>query len=123
MTNTIAPPSLLTPLVSSAAMRAVLDDRARLQRMLNFEVARSRGRLRRVRREALALQFGGVGGTLAELGERGLVISERLAALLDLPLPDAPWHGHSDRLAEVAAAIAILTGTCGKIARDFTLLM
>ena len=30
------------------------------------------------------------------------------AALLDLPLPDAPWHGHSDRLAEVAAALGIL---------------
>jgi 3-carboxy-cis,cis-muconate cycloisomerase len=263
MTNTIASPSLLTPLISSAAMRAVLDDRARLQRMLNFEVAlaraeaavgvvpasiteriaeacraerydiaalatqaiaagniaiplvkaltaevakanaeaaryvhwgatsqdvidtalvldlrdgidalvadlnraidgfsalagrhrrnaavartflqhalpmpfglklsgyaaalaRSRERLRRLRREALALQFGGAAGTLAELGERGLVVSERLAALLDLALPDAPWHGHSDRLAEVAAAIAILTGTCGKIARDITLLM
>src|SRR5204863_4873042 len=42
MTNTIAAPSLLTPLISSAAMRAVLDDRARLQRMLNFEVALAR---------------------------------------------------------------------------------
>src|SRR5205823_5535028 len=74
-------------------------------------LARSRERLRRLRREALALQFGGAGGTLAELGERGLVVSERLAALLDLPLPDAPWHGHSDRLAEIASTIAIMTGT------------
>ena len=46
-----------------------------------------------------------------------------LAALLDLALPDAPWHGHRDRLAEVASAFAILTGTCGKIARDVSLLM
>ena len=86
-------------------------------------LARARERLRRLRKEALALQFGGTAGTLAALGERGLEISDRLAALLDLPLPDAPWHGHSDRLAEVAAALAILTGTCGKIARDITLLM
>src|SRR3954469_3033341 len=42
MTNPLAPSSLLTPLISSAAMRAVLDDRARLQRMLNFEVALAR---------------------------------------------------------------------------------
>src|SRR5438105_1302453 len=42
MTNIIASTSLLTPLISSAAMRAVLDDRARLQRMLNFEVALAR---------------------------------------------------------------------------------
>jgi 3-carboxy-cis,cis-muconate cycloisomerase len=43
--------------------------------------------------------------------------------LLELPLPEAPWHSHRDRLAEVAAAFAILTGTCGKIARDVSLLM
>ena len=48
---------------------------------------------------------------------------ERLAARLDLPLPEAPWHSHRDRLAEVAAALAILSGSCGKIARDVTLLM
>jgi len=263
MTNPLAPSSLLTPLISSAAMRAVLDDRARLQRMLDFEVAlaraeaavgvvpalatdpiaaaaradrydlktlgeeavaagniaiplinaltaevaktdaaaagyvhwgatsqdvidtalmlelkavidaltadlnraiegfttlagryrrtavvgrtwmqhalpmpfglklagyaaalaRSRERLRRLRREALVLQFGGAVGTLAALNDRGLDVAERLAALLDLPLPEAPWHSHRDRLAEIASAFAILTGTCGKIARDVSLLM
>jgi 3-carboxy-cis,cis-muconate cycloisomerase len=46
-----------------------------------------------------------------------------LGALLDLPLPDAPWHSHRDRLAEIAAAFAILAGTCGKIARDTALMM
>jgi 3-carboxy-cis,cis-muconate cycloisomerase len=86
-------------------------------------LARSRERLRRLRREALMLQLGGAVGTLATLGEKGLDVSERLAALLDLSLPEAPWHGHRDRLAEVASALAILTGTCGKIARDVSLLM
>ncbi len=85
-------------------------------------LARSRERLRRLRKEALALQFGGVAGTLAALGENGLKVSERLAALLDLPLPEAPYHGHSDRVAEVAGALAVLAGTCGKIARDIALL-
>jgi 3-carboxy-cis,cis-muconate cycloisomerase len=85
-------------------------------------LARSRERLRRLRKESLALQFGGVAGTLAALGENGLKVSERLAALLDLPLPEAPYHGHSDRVAEVAGALAILAGTCGKIARDIALL-
>jgi 3-carboxy-cis,cis-muconate cycloisomerase len=86
-------------------------------------LARSRERLRRLRREALMLQFGGAVGTLAALNDKGLDVSERLAALLDLPLPEAPWHSHRDRLAEVASALAILTGTCGKIARDVSLLM
>jgi 3-carboxy-cis,cis-muconate cycloisomerase len=86
-------------------------------------LARSRERLRRLRREALMLQFGGAVGTLAALNDKGLDVSERLAALLDLALPEAPWHSHHDRLAEVASAFAILTGTCGKIARDVSLLM
>ncbi len=86
-------------------------------------LAQSRDRLVRLRREALALQFGGAAGTLAALGEHGFAVSERLAALLDLPLPDAPWHTHRDRLAEVAACFGILAGTCGKIARDVTLMM
>jgi 3-carboxy-cis,cis-muconate cycloisomerase len=38
-------------------------------------------------------------------------------------LPEAPWHSHRDRLADVASALAILAGTCGKIARDVSLLM
>jgi 3-carboxy-cis,cis-muconate cycloisomerase len=86
-------------------------------------LARSRERLARLRREALMLQFGGAAGTLAALGDRGLGVAERLAALLDLPLPEAPWHSHRDRLAEVAASFAILAGTCGKIARDVAQLM
>src|SRR5262249_37532386 len=86
-------------------------------------LGRSRARLQRLRKEGLALQFGGAVGTLASLGENGLKVSERLAALLDLPLPEAPWHGHSDRVAEIAAALAILAGSCGKIARDVALLM
>ncbi len=86
-------------------------------------LGRSRDRLRRLRKEALVLQFGGAAGTLAALDDKGLEVSERLAALLDLTVPDAPWHSHRDRLAEVAAAFAILAGSCGKIARDVALLM
>jgi 3-carboxy-cis,cis-muconate cycloisomerase len=86
-------------------------------------LARSRERLARLRREALVLQFGGAAGTLAALGEHGFGVAERMAALLDLTLPDAPWHTHRDRLAEVAACLGILAGTCGKIARDVALMM
>jgi 3-carboxy-cis,cis-muconate cycloisomerase len=84
---------------------------------------RSRHRLTRLRDESLALQFGGAAGTLAALGDKGLVVAEALARELALPLPDAPWHTHRDRIAEVASVLAILTGTCGKIARDVSLLM
>jgi 3-carboxy-cis,cis-muconate cycloisomerase len=83
---------------------------------------RSRARLKRLRAEALALQFGGAAGTLAALGDNGLAVAEKLAADLKL-LPDAPWHTHRDRIAEAASVFAILCGSCGKIARDVSLLM
>jgi 3-carboxy-cis,cis-muconate cycloisomerase len=84
---------------------------------------RSRQRLKRLRANDIVLQFGGAAGTLAALGGNGWKVAERLAKELDLRLPDAPWHTHRDRIAEAASVFAILSGTCGKIARDVSLLM
>jgi 3-carboxy-cis,cis-muconate cycloisomerase len=84
---------------------------------------RSRRRLRRLRSEELVLQFGGAAGTLAALGDKGLLVAERLAQELSLRLPDAPWHSHRDRIAEAASVLAIVAGSCGKIARDVQLMM
>src|ERR1700704_4544922 len=84
---------------------------------------RSKTRLKRLRAEALALEFGGAAGTLAALGDKGLIVAEKLAAELELPLPEAPWHTHRDRVAEAASVFAILAGSCGKIARDVSLMM
>jgi 3-carboxy-cis,cis-muconate cycloisomerase len=84
---------------------------------------RSRKRLQRLKRETLALQFGGAAGTLAALGDKGWPVAERLAQELKLPLPDAPWHTHRDRIAEAASVFAIVAGSCGKIARDVSLMM
>src|SRR5580693_4308198 len=86
-------------------------------------LSRARRRVRRLREETLALQFGGAAGTLAALGDKGFVVAERLAQELQLPLPEAPWHTHRDRIAEAASVLAILTGSCGKIARDVSLMM
>ncbi|WJR76093.1 3-carboxy-cis,cis-muconate cycloisomerase [Bradyrhizobium sp. NP1] len=86
-------------------------------------LARSRRRLERLRVEALALQFGGAAGTLAALGDKGLAVAEKLAEILKLPLPEAPWHTHRDRVADMASVLAIVTGSCGKIARDVSLMM
>jgi 3-carboxy-cis,cis-muconate cycloisomerase len=86
-------------------------------------LGRSRRRLRRLRGEVPVLQFGGAAGTLAALGDKGLLVAEQLARELQLPLPDAPWHTHRDRIAEAASVFAIVAGTCGKIARDVSLMM
>src|SRR6516225_1985581 len=86
-------------------------------------LGRARERLRRLRKDALMLQFGGTAGTLAALGDQGLNVTERLAALLDLPAPEAPSHSQRDRLTEIACALGTLAGTCGKVGRDLALLM
>ena len=84
---------------------------------------RSRRRLSHLRHHGLALQFGGAAGTLAALGDQGWKVAEKLSEILQLPLPDAPWHAHRDRIAEIASVLAIIAGTCGKIARDVQLMM
>jgi 3-carboxy-cis,cis-muconate cycloisomerase len=73
--------------------------------------------------EAAYLQFGGASGTLAALGDRGIAVSEALAVELKMKSPDAPWHGHRDRLAALMAALSILTASLGKMALDIALLM
>jgi 3-carboxy-cis,cis-muconate cycloisomerase len=72
--------------------------------------------------EALMLQFGGASGTLASLGDRGPAISASLGDALKLVVPPMPWHTHRDRLAALACALGVATGTAGKIGRDLGLL-
>jgi 3-carboxy-cis,cis-muconate cycloisomerase len=86
-------------------------------------VARHLVRMREIRGRDLTLQFGGAAGTLAALRENGTAVASALADELKLPQPDAPWHSHRDRFAEIAAVLGLLAGTLGKIARDVTLLM
>src|SRR5580700_2508732 len=79
-------------------------------------------RLERERDEALALQFGGAAGTLAALGKKGPAVARRLGAILALAVPPMPWHTRRDGVAGLAAALGIITGSLGKIARDLSLL-
>lgn len=71
---------------------------------------------------ALRLQFGGATGSLTGLDDRAQAVAERLAARLDLALPPLPWHAQRGAVAGLAAALAILVGAVGKIARDVSLL-
>jgi 3-carboxy-cis,cis-muconate cycloisomerase len=86
-------------------------------------IRRSHQRLNNAFAATLIVQFGGASGTLASLGEQGLAVGRALADELGLGLPDAPWHTHRDRLAELICACGILTGSLGKMARDISLLM
>ena len=78
--------------------------------------------LRAIRERELAVQFGGAVGTLANLGERGLEVGDRLAERLGLPAPPLPWHAIRLRPARVASALGATLGLLGKIGRDVVLL-
>jgi 3-carboxy-cis,cis-muconate cycloisomerase len=86
-------------------------------------IDRSYGHVAGAFNRACVLQFGGAAGTLAALGADGLRVAEDLARELDLPLPDAPWHAHRDRLAMLVAACGVYAGAIVKAARDVALLM
>jgi len=83
---------------------------------------RATGRVDSRLNEASVLQFGGASGTLAALGDRGPAVAAALAKALNLAVPPMPWHTHRDRLAALACALGVATGTAGKIGRDLGLL-
>jgi 3-carboxy-cis,cis-muconate cycloisomerase len=85
-------------------------------------VRRSRSRMEDVFQDALLIQLGGAGGTLASLGNKGTIVGEAMARELALGYPDAPWHTHRDRLAALLSALGVMTGSLGKMARDVSLM-
>ncbi len=73
--------------------------------------------------QALAVQLGGAGGTLASLGSVGPEVTARLARRLDLAEPSLPWHAERSRVADLGAALGLAAGTAAKLALDVGLLM
>jgi 3-carboxy-cis,cis-muconate cycloisomerase len=86
-------------------------------------LSRSHVQLRAAFDAACVLQFGGASGTLAALRNAGPKVAATLAKELALPLPEAPWHSHRDRLAALVCACGVYVGSLGKVARDISLLM
>jgi 3-carboxy-cis,cis-muconate cycloisomerase len=67
------------------------------------------------------LQFGGAAGTRAGLSGKGAAVARRMAEALGLAA-DAPWHARREGVAAIAAALGIVIGALGKLARDISLL-
>jgi 3-carboxy-cis,cis-muconate cycloisomerase len=76
----------------------------------------------RVRRDRLAVQFGGAVGTLAAYGDQGAHVAALVADELDLAAPTMPWHTTRVRIDEAAAALGIVAGALAGIAVDIVLL-
>ncbi|KAJ3504758.1 hypothetical protein NLJ89_g7770 [Agrocybe chaxingu] len=75
----------------------------------------------------LVVEFGGAAGTLATIADHGFEVAFQvqagLAEGLGLSQPEIAWHTERDRIAEIGAFFALLTGTCAKFALDVKLLM
>lgn len=82
------------------------------------EIRRHQTRMDEMRPRLFVGQFGGAVGTLAALGDQGLAVRERLMQKLELGEPQITWHTARDRLAELISNMAMIAGTCGKIAHE-----
>ncbi|MBU6284852.1 MAG: adenylosuccinate lyase family protein [Betaproteobacteria bacterium] len=83
---------------------------------------RHQQRLRELKPRLFVGQFAGAAGTLASLGNKGLMVQEALMLELGLAVPITPWHVARDNLAEVVNWLGLLTGSLGKIAMDVILM-
>lgn len=83
---------------------------------------RHRERLEQLRPRLLMIQFGGASGTLGALGGSGIAVMEALAQDLDLVGIEISWHNMRDGMAELAACLAQISGSLGKLGADLVLL-
>jgi 3-carboxy-cis,cis-muconate cycloisomerase len=67
------------------------------------------------------IQFGGAAGTRAGVNGKGADIAAYLAHALGLSVGE-PWHSRRVGVAAIAAAVGIVIGALGKMARDISLL-
>jgi 3-carboxy-cis,cis-muconate cycloisomerase len=78
--------------------------------------------LREAASRALALQLGGAVGTASVMGDKAPAVTQRMADILQLTVPDAPWHTQRDEWVRLGLEVAVLVGSLGKIATDLALL-
>ncbi len=85
-------------------------------------VLEARRRPMEVSAGGLAAQLGGAAGTLASLGDAGLLVLEEFALELELPEPVIPWHTNRTRIVGIADALSLLAGVLENISEDVILM-
>jgi len=87
------------------------------------ELCRHVERLRGCEGRVFVAMLGGGAGTLASLGEIGLVIQEKMAARLGMESMTVPARTLGDHQAEYVTLLGMLAATCSKIGREVYTLM
>lgn len=83
---------------------------------------RHQQRLSQMRERVLCVEFAGAAGTLASLGDKGLLVQKALAEELGLAVPATTWHVARDGFAEAVNLLSLVTGSLGKIAMDIMIM-
>jgi 3-carboxy-cis,cis-muconate cycloisomerase len=86
------------------------------------EILRHLERLDQLKPRVLTGNLSGAVGTMAFLEETGPSVQNRVMELLRLNTPEIAWHASRDRIADVAAFLAMVGATFGKIAKEIILL-
>ena len=84
---------------------------------------RDLARIEAMKARVFTAQLGGAVGSLASLQAQGTAVVHAYSVQLQLSVPSCTWHGERDRIVEVASVLAIVTGSLGKMARDWSLMM
>jgi len=81
-------------------------------------INRHKQRLSELLPRVLVGQYSGAAGTLASLGQDGLLVQKLFCEELQLAQPDITWHVARDGIAEAISFLGLVTGSLGKIATD-----
>ncbi|MFK8036286.1 MAG: 3-carboxy-cis,cis-muconate cycloisomerase [Hyphomicrobiales bacterium] len=107
--------------------------RTRMQAALPIEVkdrvfawsaplSRQLEKLELLSEEVAVLHLGGAVGTRGAFGEKGDMISHRVATILELNNPPKALHNQRDNLANYANWLSLVTGGLGKMGQDMCLM-
>jgi 3-carboxy-cis,cis-muconate cycloisomerase len=87
------------------------------------ELLRHKERLEQLKPRLLVGQCSGAVGTFATLGDKGILVQEKMMALLQLETPAISWHVARDSWAELVAWMAMVAASLGKMANEIGILM
>ncbi len=82
------------------------------------ELGRSLERWRDLKERCLVGNMSGAIGTYAAWGDKGLQVQELSCKYMGLGTPNTWWHVQRDRLAELTNGLALMGGTCSRIAQE-----
>ncbi len=83
-----------------------------------MEIKRQEERMEDLKKRLFAVSFYGAAGNLASLGDKGLLITEKMSDYLDLDYIPVPWHTGRDSIVEFMTLLVNISTTMGKIGNE-----